>query len=144
MKKCATTPGRRPTAMAAEPAEKPRPDVPWAYFALLLGAATVLLGGALFADRAMPLIIGYPVEPAYMPPPRPVDWRMRCEDLEPPGKPRCLIRGGEVEVWDTATEKMLASLKGHTDSVTSIAFSGDGKHVISSSQDGTVRIWTWQ
>ena len=36
---------------------------------------------------------------------------------------------------------MLLELKGHSDSVTSVSFSRDGKRVVSGSFDETVRIW---
>ena len=34
-----------------------------------------------------------------------------------------------------------SSLKGHTDAVTSVAFSPDGKRIVSGSQDQTVKVW---
>jgi WD40 repeat protein len=46
-----------------------------------------------------------------------------------------------LELWDAASEKELRSFTGHTDRVTSAAFSADGKMLISSSVDKTVRIW---
>ena len=33
-------------------------------------------------------------------------------------------------------------LSGHTDSVTSVAFSGDGSKIVSGSDDNTVKIWS--
>jgi len=45
-------------------------------------------------------------------------------------------------IWDTATGQTVSGpFEGHTSIVTSIAFSYDGKRVISGSDDKTVRIW---
>jgi WD40 repeat protein len=43
-----------------------------------------------------------------------------------------------VKVWDAATGQDLLSLKGHTEAVTSVAYSPDGKRIASGSQDNTV------
>ena len=48
---------------------------------------------------------------------------------------------GRVKVWDLASGQETLTLKGHTDSVTGLAFSPDGHRLISASADMTVRIW---
>jgi WD40 repeat protein len=45
-----------------------------------------------------------------------------------------------VKVWDAATGKETLSLTGHTSWVSSVAFSPDGKRIVSGSQDGTVKV----
>jgi WD40 repeat protein len=54
---------------------------------------------------------------------------------------------GEIRIWDPATGREKASLKGHKDLVSQIAFSPDGKLLASASWDGTLRFWhttLWQ
>jgi len=46
-----------------------------------------------------------------------------------------------IWIWNAATGRVEAELKGHTNSVTSVAFSWDGSRVVSGSYDLTVRIW---
>jgi WD40 repeat protein len=46
-----------------------------------------------------------------------------------------------VRLWDTATGAELQTLKGHTASVTSVAFSPDSRQVVSGSGDRTARLW---
>ncbi len=48
--------------------------------------------------------------------------------------------GNEIKIWDEKY-KAVVSLQGHTKQVNSIAFSSDGKYLVSGSSDGTVRIW---
>ena len=43
-----------------------------------------------------------------------------------------------VRVWDASSGKELKRLKGHTDSVLSVAFSPDGKWIVSGSSDQSV------
>ncbi|KAH8661591.1 WD40-repeat-containing domain protein [Tricladium varicosporioides] len=46
-----------------------------------------------------------------------------------------------VRLWDAVTGAPLQTLKGHSDSVTSVVFSPNGKQVVSGSSDQTVRLW---
>jgi WD40 repeat protein len=48
---------------------------------------------------------------------------------------------GEIKLWNVATGKNIATLKGHTHIVRSIAFSPDGKTLASGSLDETIRLW---
>ena len=46
-----------------------------------------------------------------------------------------------MRVWDASTGHELKVLEGHTDVVNSVAFSRDGKQIVSGSQDKSVRVW---
>ena len=46
-----------------------------------------------------------------------------------------------VKVWDAATGQELRTLTGHTDGVSSVAFTPDGQRLASGSYDDTVKIW---
>jgi hypothetical protein len=48
---------------------------------------------------------------------------------------------GEVRVWDALTGQLKFTLKGHTSSVTSVAFSPDGQRLASGSWDKAVNLW---
>jgi WD40 repeat protein len=49
--------------------------------------------------------------------------------------------GGHIRISDVESGKELTMLVGHTNTVNSVVFSSDGKRVLTSSQDGTARIW---
>jgi WD40 repeat protein/energy-coupling factor transporter ATP-binding protein EcfA2 len=46
-----------------------------------------------------------------------------------------------IHVFDSETHQQTSEFNGHTDYVTSVAFSPDGSRLISGSADGTARIW---
>ncbi len=46
-----------------------------------------------------------------------------------------------ARLWDAATGKELAVLRGHEGAVWSAQFSPDGKRVVTASGDGTARVW---
>lgn len=50
-------------------------------------------------------------------------------------------RPGDVILWDAKTGKAIAALEGHTSNVWSVAFSPDGKTLVSSGYDGKVIVW---
>ncbi|MBN1284615.1 MAG: serine/threonine protein kinase [Anaerolineae bacterium] len=46
-----------------------------------------------------------------------------------------------VRIWDVATGTVLIVLAGHTERVSTVAWSPDGSYIASGGQDGSVRIW---
>jgi WD40 repeat protein len=51
---------------------------------------------------------------------------------------------GELKMWDAQSGQETLSLKGHAGRVTSVAFSPDGKRLVSGSEDQTLKIWDAQ
>ena len=55
-----------------------------------------------------------------------------------------LASGGSdtlVRLWDVDTERLLSILRGHTDSVDTVAFSGDGELLASGGRDRHIQLW---
>jgi U3 small nucleolar RNA-associated protein 21 len=44
-------------------------------------------------------------------------------------------------IYDSSTRKLARRLIGHNGAVTDLSFDGEGRHVVSSSMDGTIRTW---
>jgi WD40 repeat protein/serine/threonine protein kinase len=59
------------------------------------------------------------------------------------GADRVVVEGNDntVRLWDTATGKELKVFRGHKDAVRSVAFSTNGKRVLSGDRDGAVFLW---
>jgi len=51
---------------------------------------------------------------------------------------------GTVKLWDVMIGRELIKVQGHNDWVWSLAFSPDGKAIVSSSLDSTIRLWNAQ
>jgi len=78
------------------------------------------------------------------------------EDFNPPGESRspftiavssnrriiaALSRSRDIHLFDSKSPKPPTKLRGHTDSITSACFSPDDAHLVTASQDLTMRIW---
>jgi len=57
------------------------------------------------------------------------------------GTPYTISRGGRIRVWSVADERCVLRLDGHTDQVTALAMTVDGRIGVSASSDATIRFW---
>jgi WD40 repeat protein len=62
--------------------------------------------------------------------------------FSPDGKQLALNNGTEIWLLDTSTWQVASILAGHTNPILDLAFSPDGKKIISLSTDRTVRVWS--
>jgi WD40 repeat protein len=61
--------------------------------------------------------------------------------FSPEGRTLAHIAGWSAVLWDLASYKVRARLRGHKDLVWSLAFSPDGRTLLTGSLDGTARLW---
>jgi WD40 repeat protein len=47
----------------------------------------------------------------------------------------------EVKLWSIETQDEIATLRGHSKEITSVAFSADGLYIASGSYDNTIEVW---
>jgi RNA polymerase sigma factor (sigma-70 family) len=59
----------------------------------------------------------------------------------PDGKVLAVSGQQTIELWDPESGRLLHTLKGHNDIVWCMAFSSDGKSMVSGSDDKTIRFW---
>jgi WD40 repeat protein len=61
--------------------------------------------------------------------------------FSPDGRLLASSDGADIDLWSPSTKQLISTLKGHRSPVTSLAFSPDGRHLISGSWDTTIRVW---
>ena len=61
--------------------------------------------------------------------------------VSPDGKLVASGEGKAIEVKDAATKRILMKMLGHTDKVTSLAYTPEGRMLISGSADKSVAVW---
>ncbi len=47
-----------------------------------------------------------------------------------------------VKLWSVESQKGVATLQGHSESITSVTFLPDGKYLASGSSDNTIKLWS--
>src|SRR5207342_3322542 len=74
----------------------------------------------------------------------PVDrWSEKALHYSPDGKRLATSNGrsGEVLIRDAASGKLMQTLRGHKDAVVCLAFSRDGRRLVTGGADTAVKIW---
>lgn len=70
---------------------------------------------------------------------------INCLDIYQHDGNTFLLSGGDdfvVKVWDMVSKECIQTLSGHEGNISSVCFLRGSKHISSSSEDGTVRMWS--
>jgi WD40 repeat protein len=73
--------------------------------------------------------------------PKPDAGTPECVAFSPDGKTLAFDLREELWLWEIATRKPLAHFTGHSDWITKIAYSPDGKIIVSGDRGGAIRLW---
>ena len=65
----------------------------------------------------------------------------QCLAFSPSGNLLAVGAGNRLEIWDVAAGILLTTLDGHADTITSLAFSPDGKYIASAGMDNQLYLW---
>jgi WD40 repeat protein/energy-coupling factor transporter ATP-binding protein EcfA2 len=72
-----------------------------------------------------------------------VDGRTTTAQMSPDGNVIAVgTRDGSMRLWDVRKKQWLGTLEGHSDDISSLAFSADSMTLASASDDRTVRLWS--
>ncbi len=61
--------------------------------------------------------------------------------FDPGGTRLAVVEKDSVGIWDTLLHRRMVTIHGHTHFIKSVAWSPDGRRLVTSSLDGTVRVW---
>src|SRR5207248_4243773 len=64
-----------------------------------------------------------------------------CVAFRPDGKVLATVADQVVKLWDVDTGKERSSFRGHTNAITGLVFSPDGKNLVTASYDQTLILW---
>jgi WD40 repeat protein len=62
-------------------------------------------------------------------------------EFSPDGKKLASVWGGAIRLWDLATGENLLPSDGHSAGVKTVAYTADGRTLVTASTDGTLRLW---
>jgi WD40 repeat protein len=66
---------------------------------------------------------------------------LSCVTWSPDGSMIAAAVGQNIEVWNVTSKEKIWTLTGHTGEIRGVAFSPDGKSIVSGSRDNTIKIW---
>ena len=65
----------------------------------------------------------------------------QCLAFSPSGNLLAVGAGNQLEIWNVTDGTLLTSLEGHAETITSLAFSPDGKYLASAGMDNQLYLW---